>query len=117
MQRQMNKSRKGRKSGGNEIGADVLLRLPMKEMPCRIQLMRTRQSENLAVETTADRDVRLQQMSARQCERLAAETTIYVQFTHIYVSSQITTESRKIMLVYLFLTVSYIHSTICYTYH
>ena len=43
-------------------------RLHANERDTRLQLMRTRQSERLAAETTTDRDARLQQMSARQCE-------------------------------------------------
>ena len=38
------------------------------EIDARLQLMRTRQSEWLAAETTTDRDARLQQMSTCQCE-------------------------------------------------
>ena len=46
----------------------------MKEMPDYSCMMRTRQSERLAAETTADRDARLQQISALQHKRLAAES-------------------------------------------
>ena len=46
----------------------------MKETPDYSCMMRTRQSEQLAAETTADRDARLQQISALQHKRLAAES-------------------------------------------